>query len=105
MKKATLAIDGIEYTLSYDFNRICMAESAAGCNLLEALGNLLSMSAVQLLGLLYAMIERDGKRVSREQVGALVRIDTIPAIEQALAEALRLSLPAKSEPPAGAAES
>jgi hypothetical protein len=97
VKKGKLVIDGVEYQVAYDFNRICEVEAAAGANLLEALGSLLSLSAAQLRGLLFAAIERDGARLTLAQVGALIRVDTIASIEDALAEAYRLSLPEKPE--------
>jgi len=97
MKKAKLTIDGVEYQVSYDFNRICEVEKSAGCNLLEALGNLMNLSAAQLRGLLFAGIECNGQRFTLAQVGALIRVDTISAIELALAQAYRLSLPEQTE--------
>jgi hypothetical protein len=92
MKKATLTIDGTDYSLVYDFNRICEAEAETNCNLLRALYNLLKLKAAELRGLLYAAIERDGKRLTLTEVGGLIRVDTVGAITNALGEAYTLAL-------------
>jgi hypothetical protein len=95
MEKTKLTIDGVEYTLEYDFNRICDAEEAAGTNLLIALERLLKLSAKQLRGLLFAAMERDGARLTLAEVGKLIRIDTVGTLTSALADAYRASLPAR----------
>ena len=94
MDKTKLTIDGVEYTVTYDFNRIADVEEQTGTNLLIALERLLKLSAKQLRGLLFAAIERDGARLSLAEVGKLIRVDTLALITDALAGAYRASLPA-----------
>ena len=92
---STLEVDGKTWRLTYDFNAIADAERIAECNLLAALDNLAAISAAQLRGLLYAaIVVADARlRPTLQEVGALIRIDTLAAITEALAEAYRLSMP------------
>ena len=106
MKFATLEIDGVKYSLAYDFNAICKIEELTGVNLLEALESLQNgLSASQLRGLFLAALEAGpeaafpGKtpRESLETAGELIRLDTLLPITKALSEAYNLSM-ASMEP-------
>jgi hypothetical protein len=92
---ATLTIDGELYKLVYSFNAIAKAEGVTGCNLLNGLLSLESLSAVHLIGLLYAALSVAHPDMTVEKAGELVRLDTISSITQALAEAYALSMPQK----------
>jgi hypothetical protein len=103
LKTFPLKINGKDLLLAYDFNAIAEAEPVAGCNLLAALEDLNNITALQLRGLLYAAVVSvavDGKnalRLTIQECGDLVRMDTIAPVTDALAEAYKLTLPA---PPA-----
>jgi hypothetical protein len=92
---ATLSIDDVEYKLAYSFNAIAEAESVTGCNLLRGLESLTDLSATQLRGLLYAAMTVAHPEFTIEQVGHLIRLDTIGPVTTALAEAYSLSMPKK----------
>ena len=106
VKYAEVVIDGVTYRLSYDFNAIAEAEKVADCNLLQGLAACLlnGMTAKQLRGLLFAAmikahpsLRRDGKGwpvpLSIDDAGALIRIDTMPEIRDAIIRAYNESLP------------
>lgn len=110
MEFIDLSIDGHGYTLAYDFNEICKAETLAGVNLLEALQDLRSLTAGQLRGLFIAALETGeldafpGKspRQSLEAAGDLIRLDTIGPITLALAKAYGFAVQESDpEEPAG----
>ena len=90
-KTVPLTINEWKMLLAYDFNAICEAEPAAGCNLLAALENLGDLTAIQLRGLLYAGIVST-PRPSIRECGAMIRVDTIGPITSALATAYNLSI-------------
>jgi hypothetical protein len=94
---ASLEIDGKTYRLTYDFNAIAQAEAASGCNLLQGVAGFLlnTATAAQYRGLLYAALLKAHPKMSIDQAGNLVRIDTMPDIRRALAEAYNLSMPEK----------
>ena len=94
---AALMIDGHEYPLAYDFNSLCNAEMLTGCNLLVALRDLANLSAGQLIGVLYAAITAGdpSSKLKVRDVGALIRLDTLGSIQEALAHAYLNSLPNK----------
>jgi hypothetical protein len=94
---APLEIDGKTYRLTYDFNAIAQAEAASGCNLLQGVAGFLlnTANAAQYRGLLYAALLKAQPRMTIDQAGNLVRIDTMPDIRRALAEAYNLSMPEK----------
>jgi len=103
---ATLEIDGETYHLAYDFNAIAEAEKLAEANLLHGMAALMfnSTTAVQLRGLFYAGLRKAHPKMTLAQVGAMIRIDTMPDIRDALLRAYNASLPeAKKilDPPAG----
>lgn len=99
---ANLEMDGETYPLAYSFNAIAEAERLAGCNLLAGLENLMDLTALQLRGLLYAAMSVANPKVTIAQAGALIRIDTIPTITNAMADAYRLSMPGKKVDPTAA---
>ena len=99
VKYAKLKIEGDEYRLAYDFNAIAQAEAIAGCNLLQGVRNLSSLSAEQLRGLLFAALSKAHPKITLLAAGEMVRLDTVRPITEALAEAYMLSLPEKKENP------
>jgi hypothetical protein len=111
MEKQKLTIDGIEYELSYDFNRICDCEAQAGCNLIDALSDFVGQfiegsnrkpSAQQFRGLLLGALQRDGKWLTLAEVGALMRIDTLAHLRGKLLAAYNASMPDEPKAPAAA---
>jgi hypothetical protein len=96
---AKLELDGETYRLAYSFNAIATAEHVAECNLLSGLESLNDMSALQLRGLLYAAMSVADPKVTIHQAGALIRLDTLVPITNAIAEAYRLSMPEKKQDP------
>lgn len=96
---APLEIDGRIYQVCYDFNAIAAAEEACKCNnLLQGMGLLLvkGYNASQLRGLFYAALQRAHPGTTVEAAGALVRIDTITDIRNAILSAYNLSIPEKN---------
>jgi hypothetical protein len=101
---ADLKLAGKTYRLVYSFNAIAEAEHVAGCNLLAGLESLRDLTALQLRGLLYAAMSVADPKITIEQAGSLVRLDTIEPITEALGKAYQLSMPAKrADPPAASA--
>jgi hypothetical protein len=96
---AKLEVDGNAYKLAYSFNAIAEAETSAGCNLLGGLENLGSLTALQFRGLLFAALSVAQPKMTIEEVGRLIRLDTKSAIANALAEAYQLSMPEKEQDP------
>ena len=92
---AKVEIDGETYRLAYDFNAIAEAEKLADANLLHGIAGLLGKgaNAAQIRGLLYAALRKAHPKLTLAQAGALIRIDTIPDIYDAIEAAYRLSLP------------
>lgn len=99
IKFSEFAIDGEKFRACYDFNALAEAEEVAKCNLLHGMAGLLvsTASATQLRGLLYAALRKAHPRMTIEQAGALIRIDTMPAIREALLIAYRDSMPEATE--------
>ena len=95
---STLEINGETYRLAYSFNAIALAESVAGCNLLEGLRNLSNLSASQLRGLFYAALSVANPKITLEEAGALIAVDGTVQITDAVVEAYILSMPKKKEP-------
>lgn len=94
-KTAAVEIDGVVYPLAYDFNRIADAEREAQCNLLSGLKDVANLSAPQLRGLFLAAIRAgDPKsKLTIDQVGQLIRFNTIVPIVEALATSMLKSVP------------
>src|SRR5579872_7172332 len=92
----TLEIDGEVYSLGgLDFNAIADAELVAKCNLLLGIAGMLTngMTAQQTRGLLYASLRRAHPKITLQDAGNLVRVDTLPDINDALLRAYNASLP------------
>ena len=89
---------GQDLRLAYDFNEICDAERACGCNLLAALESLKGLGAAQLRGLLYAALRPAHPIVTLQEVGTLIRVDTVLPITEAMAHAYQLALENPTEP-------
>jgi hypothetical protein len=125
---AELQIDGVTYRLSYDFNAIAEAEEIARragepINLLEGIATVMfnSMNAAQLRGLLWAAMRKAHRAMTMTdkrkpgdvpvptlaKVGALIGIDAMPDIRDALLRAWNASMPEGKkflkDPPEGAA--
>jgi hypothetical protein len=94
-----LTIDGKTYHLAWSFKGIRMAEKASGCNVLNGLKNLNEVTGEQLAGLLYGALLVDNPKCKFEDVDAIIRLDTIPLISNALVEAYINSIPKKEEAP------
>lgn len=102
LEPVTLKIDGLELQLLYDYNLIAEAEEETGCNLLNALESLGKMNAKQLRGLLYAAIVSK-PRPTVQEVGKMIRLDTMGVITAKLSAAYmqtikKPSAPVKKEP-------
>jgi hypothetical protein len=108
-KAAILEIDGKRYELIYNFNALCAAENLVGCNLFLGLAAVVlnTMTALQFRGILWALLQtkhpyraatkdKPADGVSVDQVGHMIRLDTCPAIVDAISEALNLSMPKAS---------
>jgi hypothetical protein len=102
---APLTIDGTEYRLIYSFNAIADAESLAGCNLLHGISAALisTMTAAQMRGLFYAALKPLQPALTLAEVGAMIRIDTLPGIFEAITLAYSLAMPEKKKNPPVAA--
>lgn len=126
---AELEIDGVTYRLSYDFNSIAEAEELsrrAGepINLLVGMAAVLltGMTAGQLRALLWAAMRKGERAMTMTdkrkpgdvpvptllKVGALINMDTLPDVHDALLRAWNASMPEgkkflKENPPGGAA--
>lgn len=105
---ATLEIEGQKYSLVYDYNAIAEAEAVCGgqVNLLHGISALFlnTMSALQLRGILYAALKPLQPDITLAEAGALIKINTMPAIMTAIGEAWALSMPEQpKENPPGAA--
>ena len=97
VKYAHVSVDGETYKLIYNYAAIAAAERLAGCNLLMGLENLMSLSASQFLGLLYAAMSKAQPKLTMDDVAELIRLDTMGMLQEALAEAYMNSLPAKKD--------
>jgi hypothetical protein len=82
----TLEGDPQPYILKFDFNEVCNAEAAAGCNLMQALSGV-PITAAQTRGLLYACLKPANPQVLLSEAGALLSKD-MPTVLRYLMEAL-----------------
>jgi len=85
----TLLDDPQVYVLQFDFNAICEAETATGCNLMHALAGG-GISASETRGLLYACLKASHPEVLLSEAGDLLSRDmssVLPALSKCLAEA------------------
>lgn len=99
---ATLEVDGLTYSLCWDFNAIAEAEKIVDGNLMHGIGALIApngsgMTAVQTRGLLYAAMRKAHINVTLKEAGHLIRIDTIVDVNNAIVKAYTLSLPPKKK--------
>jgi hypothetical protein len=116
---AKLEIDGKTYELAWSFNAIATAERSINAgrpveervNLLHGVAALLvsAMAAEELQGLLFAALSLAHPKLTMKESNALVRIDTLVDIKNALLRAYNVSMPEAKRfivdpPPAGAAE-
>ncbi len=90
-----LKIDARVFRLAYRFSDIRKAELLCGADLLHGVARLLmnAPTATQLSGLLYAAMRLAHPETTMDQTDSLVRIDTIPDIQEAILRAYNLSLP------------
>lgn len=99
IKYAKLVVDGKTYSLAYDFNAIAFAESVSpGSNLLEGLRNLRNLTAMQLRGLLHAALLKAHPRMTLNQAGELLRLDTLDTVCDRIAQAYLLSIEKPADP-------
>jgi len=98
---AELKIDGETYHLAYDFNAIAEAEKLAGAKLLLGIAGLMNTActAAQLRGLLYAGLRKAQPKMTIAEVGQLIRIDTLPAVYEAIRVAYEASMPESKQDP------
>jgi hypothetical protein len=101
---ASLTIAGETYRLIYSFNAIAEAETEAGCNLLHGISAALlnTMSAAQMRGLFYAALKPFQPAMTLAVAGAMIRIDTLPDIFEAISEAYKLAMEKPKNPPVAA---
>jgi hypothetical protein len=76
------------YKLSYDFNAICEAEAAAGCNLIQAFLFQAPLTAVQTRAILFACLKKAHPLVLLTEAGELLSRD-MPVVLDALGQAMR----------------
>jgi hypothetical protein len=102
---AKLEMEGETYSLAYDFNAIATAEKLTGVNLLGGLTRWLQdLDAREYRGIFYAALLKAHPAMTVEEAGALIRLDTMPAINDAIVAAYRLSIPQKKDAPEQLAE-
>ena len=70
-----------EYVLTYDFNALCEAEAETGVNLLQAMSDVRSMTAVQLRAMLYAGLKPANPLVLVKEAGELLTKDYAAVME------------------------
>lgn len=123
-----LTLNGEEYELRLDFTAMADFEKVAGRGVLEVVGEVfsalqgakdanlgtvlseLSLKASELQALVWACLGGEDQELSLREAGRLIGSSNLQAVIGALAEALRVALPAapegeQSHPPAQAAAS
>lgn len=113
LKKAILELDGETFELVHDFNIMCEVEPLVGCNLLHGVSALLMSTATgtQMRGLFFAMLQTNHKfkaatkdkpesGVSLLRAGQMIRLETLPAITEAMIQAIALTVKTPVEPEA-----
>lgn len=91
-----LEVDGKVYKLCWDFNAIAKAESAEkDLNLMHGIATVMlnGMNVRELRGLLWGAVSLAQPKMTLEDAGRLIRIDTMPDIREALIRAWNASLP------------
>jgi len=76
------------YKLSYDFNAVCEAEAAAGCNLMQAFLLQAPLTAVQTRAILFACLKKAHPLVLLTEAGELLSRD-MPVVLDALGQVLQ----------------
>jgi hypothetical protein len=95
---AAITIDGRQLTLRWDFNSLVRAEKQSGVNILSAVTHMVSgLTSEELRGLLLAFLLPDQPDVTVDEAGALLRIDTILLITQAIDTAISETMPRTAE--------
>jgi hypothetical protein len=90
-----LTIDGVTYSLVFDFNAAAEAEKATGVNLLQASFNLANISSLQLRAFLFAALTSRHPAMTVEDAGDLIRFDTLVDVTTAIVESHSASMPKK----------
>lgn len=93
LRFAKVGVNGKTYKLAFSFNAIALAEAHSGANLLAGIENLMSLSASQFRGLLYAAITTAHPKMTLQDTGNLITFTTLGSLKDALAEAYVLSMP------------
>lgn len=95
-----LEIDGVTWRLRYDFNAIAEAEAATGQNLLLGMSVAIinAMTAATIRALLFAALRPLHPQATLLDAGALIRLDTLKEIQEALKETYLLAMPEKKRP-------
>lgn len=86
LPKVTAEVNGVKYSLCFDFGAICIAEEATGLNLLRAL-DFQNLSAGTFRALLYAALLKAQPETTLESAGALINLKTAPLLMSALGKA------------------
>jgi len=83
--------------LRFDGNALAEAEAKTGFNLMLGMATTVfnGMSYGQTRAMLWAATRGDHSKLSMEDIGNLVRLDTIPAIQNALVETYVAAMPEK----------
>lgn len=100
----SIEIDGRQWNLCYDFNAIAIAEKLAECNLLQGIAGVVlhSMTASQLRGLFYAALLKAHPKITIDEAGSLININSMPDIREALMKSYGVSMPEKKPDPSEA---
>ena len=77
-------------TLFFDLNAMCSFEEASGKGVFD-LGD--KLTAKDTRALLWAMLLREDKALTLEQVGAMITPSAMPEIARAIVEAMKAALP------------
>ena len=89
---STITLKGIEYKLAFDFNALAQAEADTKLNLLSAL-DFIGLDIQKYRALLYATMLKFQPEMTIEEAGALIGLDVMPRISEAIVEAWKLSMP------------
>jgi hypothetical protein len=82
-----LVVKGVIYSLHYDYNILCDCEDRTSCpNLLVAIQRQGSNSATELRGLLFALTREKHPKLTLEQCGAMINVESLKDIQLAVME-------------------
>jgi hypothetical protein len=92
-----LVIDDQAWNLRYSYNAIAEAEKATGENLLLGMATTIinGMNASQLRSLLWASLKPAHPKLTLEQTGDLIRLDTMKDVQTAIKESYLAAMPEK----------